>query len=210
LPIPCRCRAPARPAQDVASSSATRRRACIRRRDGLQSGAARCRESGRAHRRHPSRSRQRDAHGAYDDWRAADRREIIGFTDGLVRLFSATSRPVRHLRNLGLLAFDLLPPAKAALSSLSTGLRAVFPSWRGACLSASLSARPSESANEPRVRRGHRGAGPVGSAMAGLLIARNLVSPGRVAVLAERMSRPARSGRPPQVQRLLGTCGCSL
>jgi 2-octaprenyl-6-methoxyphenol hydroxylase len=59
--------------------------------------------------------------GAYDDWRAADRREIIGFTDGLVRLFSATSRPVRHLRNLGLLAFDLLPPAKAALSSLSTG-----------------------------------------------------------------------------------------
>jgi 2-octaprenyl-6-methoxyphenol hydroxylase len=28
---------------------------------------------------------------------------------------------VRLLRNLGLLAFDLLPPAKAALSTLSTG-----------------------------------------------------------------------------------------
>jgi len=65
--------------------------------------------------------------GAYDDWRAADRREIIGFTDGLVRLFSATSRPVRHLRNLGLLAFDLLPPAKAALSSLSTGAAGRIP-----------------------------------------------------------------------------------
>ncbi len=65
--------------------------------------------------------------GAYDDWRAADRREIIGFTDGLVRLFSATSRPVRRLRNLGLLAFDLLPPAKAALSSLSTGAAGRIP-----------------------------------------------------------------------------------
>ena len=58
---------------------------------------------------------------AYDAWRAADRREIIGFTDGLIRLFGAPWGPVRHLRNLGLLAFDLLPPAKAALSSLSTG-----------------------------------------------------------------------------------------
>ena len=58
---------------------------------------------------------------AYDAWRAADRREIIGFTDGLVRLFSTPWAPVRHLRNLGLLAFDLLPPAKARLSTLSTG-----------------------------------------------------------------------------------------
>jgi 2-octaprenyl-6-methoxyphenol hydroxylase len=64
---------------------------------------------------------------AYDDWRAADRREIIGFTDGLVRLFSAPWGPVRHLRNLGLLAFDLLPPAKAALSSLSTGAAGRIP-----------------------------------------------------------------------------------
>ncbi|MGD0491611.1 MAG: 2-octaprenyl-6-methoxyphenyl hydroxylase [Steroidobacteraceae bacterium] len=65
--------------------------------------------------------------GAYDEWRAADRREVIGFTDGLVRLFSAPWGPVRHLRNLGLLAFDLLPPAKAALSSLSTGAAGRIP-----------------------------------------------------------------------------------
>jgi 2-octaprenyl-6-methoxyphenol hydroxylase len=64
---------------------------------------------------------------AYDDWRAADRREIIGFTDGLVRLFAAPWGPVRRLRNLGLLAFDLLPPAKAALSSLSTGAAGRIP-----------------------------------------------------------------------------------
>jgi 2-octaprenyl-6-methoxyphenol hydroxylase len=59
--------------------------------------------------------------GAYDLWRAGDRSEIIGFTDTLVRLFSNPLLPIRGARNLGLLAFDLLPPAKAALSSLSVG-----------------------------------------------------------------------------------------
>jgi 2-octaprenyl-6-methoxyphenol hydroxylase len=57
----------------------------------------------------------------YDAWRAADRRGVIAFTDGLVRMFSNPLSSVRRLRNLGLLAFDLLPPAKAALSRLSTG-----------------------------------------------------------------------------------------
>ena len=57
----------------------------------------------------------------YDAWRAADRRGIIGFTDGLVRLFGSPLGAVRGLRNLGLLAFDLMPPAKSALQRLSTG-----------------------------------------------------------------------------------------
>ena len=64
---------------------------------------------------------------AYDTWRAADRRAIIGFTDGLVRVFSSPSGVVRRLRNLALLAFDLLPPAKAALSALSTGASGRIP-----------------------------------------------------------------------------------
>ena len=59
--------------------------------------------------------------GRYDAWRAGDRRQIIAFTDGLVRLFATPFGPVQRLRNAALLAFDLLPPAKAALSSLSTG-----------------------------------------------------------------------------------------
>jgi 2-octaprenyl-6-methoxyphenol hydroxylase len=63
----------------------------------------------------------------YDAWRAADRDGIIGFTDGLVRVFSNPLRGVQHLRNLGLLAFDLLPPAKAALSRLSTGSAGRIP-----------------------------------------------------------------------------------
>ncbi len=57
----------------------------------------------------------------YDAWRAADRRGVIAFTDGLVRMFASPLGVVRRLRNAGLLAFDLLPPAKAALSRLSTG-----------------------------------------------------------------------------------------
>jgi 2-octaprenyl-6-methoxyphenol hydroxylase len=57
----------------------------------------------------------------YDAWRAADRAGVVAFTDGLVRLFANPSSVVRRLRNLGLLAFDLLPPAKAALSRLSAG-----------------------------------------------------------------------------------------
>jgi 2-octaprenyl-6-methoxyphenol hydroxylase len=57
----------------------------------------------------------------YDAWRAADRGGVIAFTDGLVRMFANPLSVVQRLRNVGLLAFDLLPPAKAALSRLSTG-----------------------------------------------------------------------------------------
>jgi 2-octaprenyl-6-methoxyphenol hydroxylase len=57
----------------------------------------------------------------YDAWRAADRGGVIDFTDGLVRMFANPSSVAQRLRNVGLLAFDLLPPAKAALSRLSTG-----------------------------------------------------------------------------------------
>jgi 2-octaprenyl-6-methoxyphenol hydroxylase len=67
----------------------------------------------------------------YDAWRAADRGGIIAFTDGLVRVFSSPLGAVQRLRNLGLLAFDILPPAKAALSRLSTGVGRVPKLARG-------------------------------------------------------------------------------
>ena len=63
----------------------------------------------------------------YDAWRAADRSGVIAFTDGLVRTFSNPLSSVRVLRNLGLLAFDLAPPAKAALSRLSSGATGRVP-----------------------------------------------------------------------------------
>ncbi|MGH8228004.1 MAG: 2-octaprenyl-6-methoxyphenyl hydroxylase [Steroidobacteraceae bacterium] len=53
--------------------------------------------------------------------RAADRRGVVGFTDGLVRLFGDSRGAVRLARNLGLLLFDVTPPAKSALARVSTG-----------------------------------------------------------------------------------------
>jgi 2-octaprenyl-6-methoxyphenol hydroxylase len=58
---------------------------------------------------------------AYADWRETDRRRIVQFTDGLVRLFASPLGVLRGLRSLGLLAFDVLPPAKSALARLSVG-----------------------------------------------------------------------------------------
>jgi 2-octaprenyl-6-methoxyphenol hydroxylase len=57
----------------------------------------------------------------YADWRETDRRRIVAFTDGLVRLFATPLGVLRSLRSLGILAFDVLPPAKSALARLSVG-----------------------------------------------------------------------------------------
>ncbi|MDP1526487.1 MAG: FAD-dependent monooxygenase [Rhodocyclaceae bacterium] len=48
--------------------------------------------------------------------RRVDRATTIGFTDGLVRLFSNDLSPLRHLRGAGLLALDLFPPARSFLA----------------------------------------------------------------------------------------------
>jgi 2-octaprenyl-6-methoxyphenol hydroxylase len=57
----------------------------------------------------------------YAGWRESDRRRIVQFTDGLVRLFSTPLGVVKSLRSLGILAFDVFPPAKSALARLSVG-----------------------------------------------------------------------------------------
>jgi 2-octaprenyl-6-methoxyphenol hydroxylase len=64
---------------------------------------------------------------AYAAWRSEDRTRIVGFTDGLVRLFGAPLGVVRNLRGLGLIAFDTLPPAKSALARLSVGAAGRVP-----------------------------------------------------------------------------------
>ena len=82
---------------------------------------------------------------------------------------------VQRLRNLGLLAFDLLPPAKAALSSLSTGVTGRIPKLaRGVALAMS------REFDVVIV-----GAGATGTVMASLLLVRKLAETGRVAIVAE-------------------------
>jgi 2-octaprenyl-6-methoxyphenol hydroxylase len=63
----------------------------------------------------------------FAQWRAADRRGVIGFTDGLVKVFGDSRPGVGMLRNLGLLLFDVMPPAKSALARVSTGFGGPSP-----------------------------------------------------------------------------------
>lgn len=63
----------------------------------------------------------------YREWREADRSNIVRFTDGLVRLFTQPFGPAKWLRDAGMLAFDLMPVAKDALSQLSLGAAGRVP-----------------------------------------------------------------------------------
>jgi 2-octaprenyl-6-methoxyphenol hydroxylase len=63
----------------------------------------------------------------FSDWRARDRRGVIRFTDGLIKLFGDRRRGVGVLRNVGLLLFDLMPPAKSALARVSAGFGGPTP-----------------------------------------------------------------------------------
>ena len=57
----------------------------------------------------------------YERRRAADRRGMIGLTDGLVRLFGSERPGLALARNFGLTMFDLAPGAKRALARVSWG-----------------------------------------------------------------------------------------
>jgi 2-octaprenyl-6-methoxyphenol hydroxylase len=53
-----------------------------------------------------------DVLAAYARGRRADRRGAIGFTDLLIDGFASGFAPLRHVRGVGLLALDLLPPLR--------------------------------------------------------------------------------------------------
>lgn len=63
----------------------------------------------------------------YAAWRRADQRKLVGFTDGLVRLFGHSSRPVRALRNIGMLSFDLVPGVRSLFAKHTMGLAGRLP-----------------------------------------------------------------------------------
>jgi 2-octaprenyl-6-methoxyphenol hydroxylase len=60
-------------------------------------------------------------------WRVRDRAGVVRFTDSLVKLFGDTRPGMGTLRNLGLLLFDLTPPAKSALARVSAGFGGPAP-----------------------------------------------------------------------------------
>jgi 2-octaprenyl-6-methoxyphenol hydroxylase len=63
----------------------------------------------------------------FETWRSGDRSGVIRFTDGLIKLFGDRRAGVRLARNLGLLMFDLAPPAKSALARVSAGFAGPAP-----------------------------------------------------------------------------------
>ncbi len=60
----------------------------------------------------------------YEQARIADQQRVIRFCDGVVRGFSNRQPMLRLARNVGLLAFDLLPHAKQTVANYAMGLRA--------------------------------------------------------------------------------------
>ncbi len=63
----------------------------------------------------------------YHRARAADRGGVVRFTDSLVKLFASRLPGVSVLRDLGLVLFDLSPPAKRALARVSLGFGGPTP-----------------------------------------------------------------------------------
>ena len=63
----------------------------------------------------------------YSSWRRHDQKKLVGFTDGLVRLFGDSRGPVRALRNVGMLGFDLIPGVRSLFAKHTMGLAGRLP-----------------------------------------------------------------------------------
>ena len=63
----------------------------------------------------------------YAEWRRDDQGKVVRFTDGIVRLFGDARAPVRTLRNLGMLAFDMIPGVRRTFAKHTMGLAGRLP-----------------------------------------------------------------------------------
>ena len=63
----------------------------------------------------------------YAEWRRADHRKLVRFTDGIVRLFGDARPPIRLLRNIGMLGFDLIPGVRRMFAKHTMGLAGKLP-----------------------------------------------------------------------------------
>ena len=63
----------------------------------------------------------------YASWRQADQKKLVQFTDGLVRLFGSSRPPLRTLRNIGMIGFDLVPGVRSLFAKHTMGLAGRLP-----------------------------------------------------------------------------------
>ncbi len=63
----------------------------------------------------------------YARWRRGDQRKVVGFTDGLVRLFGSERETARAARGIGMLGLDIIPGAKRAFARHTMGLAGRLP-----------------------------------------------------------------------------------
>lgn len=63
----------------------------------------------------------------YANWRRADQQKLVHFTDSLVRLFGSERWPLRALRNIGMLGFDLVPGVRSVFAKHTMGLAGRLP-----------------------------------------------------------------------------------
>ncbi len=63
----------------------------------------------------------------YAAWRKNDQSKLVGFTDGLVKMFSSNNRPTQTLRDLGMLGFDMVPGVRSLFAKHTMGLAGRLP-----------------------------------------------------------------------------------
>ncbi|MFL2546049.1 MAG: 2-octaprenyl-6-methoxyphenyl hydroxylase [Candidatus Rariloculaceae bacterium] len=81
----------------------------------------------------------------YQDWREQDQKTVSALTHGLIRLFGYGALPLSAARGIGLMAFDLLPGAKAELAKQTMGLSGRLSRLaRGLPLTTAVRQRPTD------------------------------------------------------------------
>lgn len=63
----------------------------------------------------------------YASWRRHDQKKLVGFTDGLVRLFGRSGGAMPLLRDIGMLGFDLVPGVRSLFAKHTMGLAGRLP-----------------------------------------------------------------------------------
>ncbi|MDJ0699611.1 MAG: 2-octaprenyl-6-methoxyphenyl hydroxylase [Woeseiaceae bacterium] len=63
----------------------------------------------------------------YAEWRRGDQGKLVRFTDSLVKLFGTRRPPLRVLRNVGMIGFDLVPGVRSLFARHTMGLAGRLP-----------------------------------------------------------------------------------